>query len=199
MQHFPIPQEPPLTRTQRWSTLVTVFVALLALGVGFLFKGQLVGATTPFRDLAAGILARYPAGWLLDTSGDEYVFRAQAPKSTGFRTTLQVSVQAIGADAAARNILDTLTLARAQTLAAYDVLRSAPFVLPDGEEAVRLDYVYVATDDNPFLERIPSVVRGVDIVTIKRGQAIIVTFRVEADRFDDETWRLDQFLASLEF
>jgi hypothetical protein len=35
-------------------------------------------------------------------------------------------------------------------------------------------------------------------VTIKRGQAIIITFRVESDRFEDESWRLEQFLASLE-
>lgn len=198
MQTFQIPGETPLTRTQRMANLVVVIAAVAGIAFGFLLKNQVVTGTTPFRDLAAGILARVPANWLLDTTGD-YVLSVRDPASPGFRTTLQVAVESIGNDASARNILDNLTLQRAQVLAAYDTLGTVPFTLPDGEQAIRLDYVYVDTEQNPFLARIPSVVHGVDIVAIKRGQAVIVTFRVEADRFEDEVWRLEQFLASLEF
>lgn len=187
-----------LTRSQRWAELLAVVTLLVGIGIGLILKDQTLGSTVAFRDLAAGILARYPEEWLLDTRGD-YVMRVRDPAAGRFLTTLQVSVTATGQDAEARNVLDTLTLQRAQTLAAFRTLRSAPFSLPDGEEATRFEYVYVAADANPFLEPIPVVVRGVDVVSIKRGQAIIVTFRVEADRFDDEVWRLDQFLASLEF
>lgn len=191
-------QDFPLTRTQRWTNALTVVVALFGLGIGFLMKDQIISATVPFRDLAAGILARYPQGWLLDTAGD-YVFRVRDPESPRFLTTLQVQVIAIGQDAAARNILDDLTLQRAQTLAAYRILRAIPDTLPDGDPTTRVEYVYVATETNPFLEPVPVVVYGVDMVTLKRGQAVIVTFRVEAERFEDEAWRLEQFLASLEF
>ncbi len=199
MRTFPIPEEAPLSRTQRWANMLAVVTAVVGLAFGFFLKGQVVGGTVTFRDLAAGILARYPDGWLLDTAGD-YVFRVRDPESPGFRTTLQVALESIGPDATARNILDALTLERAQTLAAYTVLRTIPdFVLPDGGQATRLEYTYVAAETDPFLESLPQVVYGVDVVTIKRGQAIIVTFRVEADRFDEEAWRLDQFLAALEF
>lgn len=187
-----------LNRGQRWASLLAIVVTLVGLGIGLLVKEQVLGSTVQFRDLAAGILARYPENWLLDTEGD-YVFRVREPEAGSFLTTLQVRVVSIGEDAAERNILDNLTLQRARTLAAFRTLRSVPYTLPDGESAIRFEYVYVATEANPFLEPIPVVVRGVDIVTIKRGQAIIVTFRVEADRFDDEVWRLDQLLASLEF
>jgi hypothetical protein len=198
MATFPIPREAPLTRTQRWANALAVLVALGGLAAGLLFKAQILSSAKPFRDLAAGILAQYPAGWLLDTEGP-YVFRAQDPETSGYPATIQVAVQSIGADASARNILDGQTLERAQTLAAYRPLQTESFSLPDGEPAIRHEYVYVATDPNPYLEDIPAVVRGVDVVAIKRGQAIIVTFRVEADRFEEESWRLDQFLASLEF
>jgi hypothetical protein len=198
MATFPSLAPPPLTRNQRWANMLVVVVAVVGLSIGLLIKNQAVSSTVPFRDLAAGILAQYPERWLLDTGG-EYVFRVQDPESPGFRTTLQVDVVSIGEDAAARNIIDTLTLERAQTLAAYRILRNVPYTLPDGESATYLDYAFVSAENNPFLESLPVVVRGVDIISIKRGQAIVVTFRVEADQFDEEFWRLEQFLASLEF
>ena len=114
MRASPISPEPPLTRTQRWASVLTIALALIGLGIGFLMKDQIISATVPFRDLAAGILARYPQGWLLDTEGD-YVFRVRDPEAPRFLTTLQVQVIPIGEDAAARNILDDLTLKRAQT------------------------------------------------------------------------------------
>lgn len=194
---FPLPPEEPLSRVQRWAHAIAVLTALLGFALGFLLKAQIVGATTPFRDLAAGVLAQYPAGWLLDTQGD-YVFRARDPGAPGYRTTLQVALVPIGPDATSRSIVDGLTLERAQTLAGYQVNGTEPFTLPDGDEATRLEYAYAETESNPFLQSLPVVVRGVDIVTIKRGQAIIITFRVEQDRFEDEFWRLEQFLATLE-
>jgi hypothetical protein len=199
MRTFPIPVEAPLTRTQRWANGLVFLTALAVLAFGFLLKDQIMGGTQTYRDLAAGILAQYPSGWLLETQGD-FVFRVRDPKSPSFRTTLQVAVESIGADAAARNILDDLAFKRSLTLAAYETLRTIPdYPLPDGETATRLEYVYVDTEANPFLESLPVVVYGVDIVSIKGGQAIIITFQVEADRFDEEEWRLEQFLATLEF
>lgn len=198
MQQFPLVPERPLTRTQRWANALVVAAALITLGVGLIMKDQLMSGTQPFQDLAAGILAQYPSGWLLDRSGG-YVFQVRDAQSSGFHTMLGVSILPIGGDAKARNVLDALTLERARSLAAYDVLSSAPLTLPDGDLATRLEYVYVASESNPFLQTVPTVVHGVDVVVIKRGQAIVVTFRAEADRFDKEEWRLEQFLASLEF
>lgn len=195
---FPVVGESAPERSDRWAHLLVILVAIAGLTFGFFLKDQTLTRTATFRDLAAGVLAQYPAGWLLDQGGS-YLFRVRDPKSPTFRTTLQVAIIAIGEDAAARNILDSLTLERAQTLAAYRVLSTSDYVLPEGDNAIRLEYVYVESESNPFLKSIPSVVRGVDIVTIKRGQAIIVTFRVEAGLFDEEVWRLDQFLATLEF
>ncbi|MBN1966949.1 MAG: hypothetical protein JW910_20015 [Anaerolineae bacterium] len=199
MSTFPEIPEVTLTRAQRFAQFFTLLVAVLGLALGFLLKSQVLGATQSFRDLAAGVQAQYPANWLLD-SGDEYVFRVRDPLSSGFPTTFQVSVISIGDDAAARNIVDNQSLERARTLAAYRVLPPDPtFVLPDGSAATWLEYFYVDTESNPFLETSPSVVHGVDVVAIERGQAIIITFRVEATRFDEELSRFEQFLAALDF
>lgn len=190
--------ESSTARTHRWANAILIATAFFAIALGLVIKNQAITATASYSDLAAGIIAQYPDGWLLDDSGD-YVFRVQDPRSGEFLTTLQVAIEPIGADASARIITDRLTLSRARSLAAYSTLHSEPYVLPDGETATWLDYVYVHTEENPFVQNVPSVVRGVDVITLKRGQAIIVTFRVEKDRFDDEFWRLEQFLASLEF
>ena len=62
-----------------------------------------------------------------------------------------------------------------------------------------MSYVYVAADDNPFLQTHPNRRRGLDILTIRRGQAIIITFLSDAHTFDDNLPIFERFLDDLEF
>ncbi len=145
-----------------------------------------------------GIRAFYPQHWLIDTSGD-YVFRVRNIAQIGFKTTIQVDVQPVTINTSARNLLDTLTLNRSNTLSGYRVLSSIPYTLPGEQEATAMRYVYVASDSNPFLENIPSVVEGLDILAIRRGQAIIVTFLSDANQFDENLPIFQRFLNDLQF
>jgi hypothetical protein len=86
---------------------------------------------------------------------------------------------------------------RAPTLAAYTVLSTELFILPDETEATAMTYTFVATEANPFLESIPVVVEGLDILTIKRGQAIVISFLSDSRSYQSNYTLFEQFLHNL--
>lgn len=187
-----------LTQRQRWSHYFVFIYALIAIFIGLQIRSATIDATVAYVNSQVGIRAYYPQHWLIDTSGN-YVFRVRDVSQLGFKTTLQVDVQPVTLNTSARNLLDTLTLNRSNTLSGYSVLSRTPYTLPNGLDATAMRYVYVAAADNPFLEAIPTVVEGTDILTIRRGQAIIITFLCDAQTFDDNLPTFTRFLDDLEF
>ena len=187
-----------LTQRQRWSHYFVFIYALFALFVGFNLRNATLDATVVYTNSQVGIRALYPQRWLIDTSAD-YVFRVRDVTQLGFKTTMQVDVQPVTINTSARNLLDTLTLNRMQTLSLYSILENTPYTLPNGQEATQMRYVYVEGSDNPFLESVPTVVEGQDILTIRRGQAIIITFLSDSRNFDTNYPIFERFLDDLEF
>ncbi len=186
---------PPTTR-QLWSDLLALGTTLLALLGGLALRESVLTETVFYEDPAAGISAQRPANWLVDAQGD-YVFRVQDPAARPFKTALQVAVITIGPDATGRNVLDTLTLKRSAVLSGYRVLSVAdPVATPHGPGA-EMRYAFVASDASPFLETLPVVVMGVDVVYRKGDQAVVVSYMAEAEEFDRQYFRFEQFLASL--
>lgn len=187
-----------LTQRQRWSHYFVFFYAALAIFIGYNLRVATLTATVPYINSEVGIRAAYPQRWLIDTSGN-YVFRVRDLPQLGFKTSIQVDVQPVSINTSARNLLDTLSLSRVSTLSGYRVLSRQPYILPDEQEATAMVYVYVSSDDNPFLETVPTVVEGMDILTIRRGQAIIVTFLSDSNTFDENLPVFERFLDDLEF
>ena len=187
-----------LSLRQRWANLFAILVSLLLLLYGVNLRNQITNAAVLYESPQAGISAYYPLNWLIDTSGD-YVFRVRDMSRTGFKTTFQVAILPLGPDAKERNVADRLTLDRLETFTAYQVLSQEPLVLPDDITAQAVSYIYVTSDTSPFLQGIPSVVRGLDILTISGGQALVITFRADILVFDDEYPRFVQFLRRLQF
>ncbi len=190
---------PQLTFRQRWNHYLLIFTAIISLAAAGFLRDSALNAVSTYVNATAGITAKYPRNWLIDTNGD-YVFRVQDISRVGFKTTIQVSVQAVSANTSTRNIVDALTLNRSQLLAAY---RAQPtnndFVLPDGTIAAAVNYTYAAINTDPFLETVPVVVRGIDILTIKRGQAVIISFISDSNNYKDDYATFDRFLSTLEF
>jgi hypothetical protein len=187
-----------LTQRQRWSHYFVFIYALIAIFIGINLRSSTLDATVLYTNSQVGIRAFYPQRWLIDTGGD-YVFRVRDITQIGFKTTMQVDVQPVTSSTSARNLLDTLTLERSNTLSGYSVQNSTPYTLPDGADATAMRYVYVSMGDNPFLETIPTVVEGLDILVIRRGQAIIVTFLSDSQTFNDNLPTFERFLDDLEF
>ena len=109
-----------------------------------------------------------------------------------------MSLVPVGAEATPRNVVDTLTLQRAGRLSTYRVLSIEPSTLGESE-ALEMTYAYVQTDVNPFLSTVPVVVQGRDVVVIRGSQAVVVTYREERSRFDENEIIFDNFLDTLEF
>ena len=187
-----------LTLRQRWANVFTIMLCVLLMLLGLNLRNQALTATTFYESPQAGISAQYPLNWLLDTAGD-YVFRVRDMSRTGFKTTFQVSIEPVGPDAQERNIADRLSLDRVITFTDYSVQPLSPYSFGDGVEAQALSYTYVSSDASPFLDAIPTVVRGIDILVISGGQAIIITFRSDAENYVAELPRFEQFLRQLEF
>jgi len=187
-----------LTLRQRWATVFTILICILMMLLGLNLRNQALNETTLYVSPQAGITASYPVNWLLDTSGN-YVFRVRDMSRSGFKTTFQVTVQPIGADAQERNLADRLSLDRIVQFTDYRVQPLVDYTLPTGDAAQALNYTYVSTAASPFLQSIPTVVRGLDILVINSGQAIVATYRADADNFEEELSRFEQFLRQLEF
>ena len=184
---------------QLWANLLVLLLGVAGISLSLFLRGQVLGASVRYSNLQAGINVAYPPGWLLEEGGSDHVFRIRDLRAPGFATTLQVALQPVSEESAARNIFDALTLQRAQTLAAYTVTSEEPYTLPDGRTASAMRYSYASTGDNPFLRSVPVIVNGLDVLIIERNQALVITYRAAADSYERELPRLRSFLASLEF
>lgn len=194
---FP-PIRPPGPQ-QRWANLLVLLLGVGGMMAALILREQILGATIPYSNLQAGISARYPPQWLLEETGGDYVFRIRDLSAAGFATTLQVALFPVNDEVRARNIFDALTLQRSRSLAAYSVNDEAPYSLPDGRTTPSMSYFFAGTGENPFLNNVPVIVRGVDVLLFEREQALVISFQASADAFDAELPHLQRFLQSLDF
>lgn len=183
---------------QRWSIAFAYLLIILGLALGVNQRDSTLNLASEYSNLEAGISAKYPARWLLEESG-AYIFRVRDMAHRGFNTVIEVSAAPVGSDTSERNILDQLTLQRAQVLTDYAVLAYDEFRLADDSPAISMSYSFVSRDSNPFLEGVSSIVYGLDILTIRRGQALIIAFRADADIYLRELETLRWFVQNLEF
>jgi hypothetical protein len=191
---------PPSASTrQRWSHIFTIAYALLALFLVLQLKNATESATVIYSDPVVGITVQYPQNWLLDTSGDS-VLRISDESAEGFKTSIEVEVLPLGVGLAERNLVDNLILSRSQALASFDVLERSTITLgEDQRPATSMIFTYVDSEDNPFLESLPTVVEGVDVITTQGGQALIVTFLSDARGFEANLPIFQRFLDDLDF
>ncbi len=183
---------------QRWAHYLTLLIAGGLILFGLNLRNDTLNQTILYSDTQAGLQAFYPKDWLLDTDGN-YVFRVRDLSASGFKTTIQFSTRPVADNINAQSVFNSLSLNRAQTLTGYSILDYAPYTLPNEVEAESLLYTFVSTELNPFLESIPQVVFGQDILVINRGQAIIITFQVNANYFEQELPIFENFIQTLDF
>lgn len=186
-----------LTFRQRWSHYLVLTFGLVGFVIAVNLRDGSLYATTLYINAQAGIRAEYPQNWMLDEAG-AYIFRVRDVSHAGFNTTIQVAARPVSSITTTRNVLDALTLERSQRLG-YTVLSEETYVFPDESTGVAMSYTFVAADPNPFLQGIPVVVEGLDILTIKRGQAIIISFLSDSTTFEDNREILTRFIRTLEF
>jgi hypothetical protein len=186
-----------LSFTQRWTSYLALAMAAAVLFVGITLRDASLNATQTLENLEAGVRAQVPRGWLLDTQSSEYVFRAEDPDALPFKTVLQVSVLPVGPDATPNLVLDLLNMQRAPRFSTYREIARTDEILR-GEPAKRMVYAYTQDERNPFQATVPLVVQGVDVVVLRRSQAVIITYREERSAFDEHLYRFENLLRTVE-
>ncbi|MCY3866784.1 MAG: hypothetical protein OXG68_15205 [Chloroflexi bacterium] len=187
-----------ITPRQRWSIAITYFLLVAGFALGVNQRESTLNLASDYSNLEAGISAKYPARWLLEETGS-FIFRVRDMARRGFNTVIEVSAAPVGRDTSERNIFDLLTLRRSQVLTDYAVLGYDNYLLADDTLAVSMSYSFVARDSSPFLEGVSSIVNGLDILTIRRGQALVISFRADAEIYQRELETLRWFIQHLEF
>ncbi len=89
---------------------------------------------------------------------------------------------------------------RAAQLAAYRQLDTVPIFAPNilsDQPPVQMRYAFVENEPNPFLQAVPIVVEGIDVVILRNSQAIIVTYRADSGSFERNRAFFDNFFGSL--
>ena len=185
------------TRNDRFSVILVMMLMTAAIGFGLLLKQQNSARTIRYESRTAGIAAQYPAGWLLDERGN-YVARMRDPRSRPFKTTFTISAVPAGGQTTTRNILDGLTIQRSADLAAYRVLSIEDFTR-GSTKYTQLSFAYVDADPNPFIQRLPVVILGIDVVIPNGSRSIIVTYMADQASFEKERPVFDQFFASIRY
>lgn len=188
------------TRNQRLGHFLTLFLAAVGLFIGLNLRESLLYETLEYFDPAAGIRIRYPVGWLIDTNTDEYLFQAEDTSRIGYRTTIQIATVPISSDMTARNIFEGLSIERSLRLSNYQrLVTQYDYALPDGEPASLMEYSFVNDETNPFQQSFPSVVYGRDVLIVRRGQGILVTFLADVETYQSDLVVFDRFLSALTF
>lgn len=187
-----------LSRSQVTNSLVIAGFAVFLMLLGLLMRNAALSASQPFLDETSGIRAQLPANWLINQEVPGFVLQAEDPGATPFKTALQVALLPVGLEATPRNVRDTLILQRSVTLSTFRHFSTTATTLRD-QEALQVDYTYVHSENNPFLNAEPVVVRGRDVIVVRGRQALVITYLEERSRFEENERLFDTFLAGLQF
>jgi hypothetical protein len=188
------------TRNQRLGHFLTLLLAAVGLFIGLNLRDALLYETLEYFDPGAGIRIRYPVGWLIDTNTGEYLFQAEDTSRIGYRTTIRIATVPISADMTARNVFEDLSFQRSLRLSNYRrLVTQYEYSLHNDEAASLMEYRFVADETNPFQQSFPSVVYGRDVLVIRRGQGILITFLADVETYREDLAVFDRFLNSLTF
>jgi hypothetical protein len=188
------------TRNQRLGHFLALFLAAVGLFVGLNLRESLLYETLEYFDPAAGIRIRYPVGWLIDSNTADFLFQAEDTSRIGYRTTIRIATVPISSDMTARNVFEDLSFQRSIELSNYrPLLIQYDYAMPDGEAASLMEYRFVADETNPFQQSFPSVVYGRDVLVVRRGQGILITFLADFESYEDDIAVFDRFLSTLTF
>jgi len=171
-----------VARRDRWADWAVVALVVLALVLGWALREAVLFRTAPFTIAEAGISGRCPATWVREV-GEDPLLRVRNPLSGEFGTVLELRSRPLAAEAEPAMVLDALVLERASQVTAYQTL-STDQLLVGEETATGRTFTYVHVDHSPYVDRLPVVVRGVDLALRDGGRVVVVTFLAGAGHFD---------------
>lgn len=188
---------PKSTRRDRWADWAVLGLVAVALLGGLWLRNAVLYRTVDFALEEAGIKGRSPAGWVRQT-GNDPLLRLRDPLSGSVGTVLELRSRPLAAEAEPVLVLDALMLQRASEVDAYKTL-TTDYVLVQGNTALQRTFAYAQVDQNPYVDRLPEIVRGVDVALSDGGRVIVVTYLAGAGAFDANYRYFRTFIDGLEY
>ena len=175
-----------IRRSDRWMKLdLPLWLALvLMLAVGMAVIKSVDASTVAFADSQGTLRLRYPAGWL-PTPGSDALLDVQNPISGGpLPARLTVTRQARAGQQTLTDVANEIVLSRGSARAMYRAL-SLESVKVGGKDARAIEYAFVADPHESVLaaQRLPVVVRGVEVVTVEGANIYTIDVRGPASGF----------------
>src|SRR5690606_9364278 len=96
----------PAARRVRFAHYFTIMYCIVAIIIGLSLRDSALYSTTEFRNNEVGVIAYYPANWLLDTSSS--ILRATDTARSGFKAVIEIQVLPFAPRMSARNVIDSL-------------------------------------------------------------------------------------------
>lgn len=186
------------TRSQRFSHYFTLLYCAIALFIGANLRDSSLYAVTVFTNREVGITAYYPTNWLFSTP-DDIVMDVQDTQRLGYKTNIRIQVLPFGVGMSPRNVIDTLALERRVSLPFYKILSIFERPLQTDDITTVVEYTFVSDLDDPFLQLVPSVVVGEDVVIVRRNQVILISFAADADTYEQDYQVFQRFLETLDY
>jgi len=184
-------------RRDRWADWAVIVVVVAALGLGLLLRENALYSYGSFALGDGDISGRVPANWVREY-GDDPLIEARDPRSGAFNTKLVLRTRPLAPEMEASAALQSLALERADEVSAFRTLGTDP-VAVGGRTAMQRTFTYVQADPNPYLDRLPVVVKGVDLVLRDGGRVILVTYLAGVDAFDRDYRYFRDFVESIAF
>lgn len=179
-----------------WPVILLVALALLA---GWATMSYAENQVEPYS--ADGLSLSYPAHWMPSRPTDGSLrFRDTQAGGVPATITLRPAI-ACAADVAAAAVAaeaDGLALNRGRNLTAYSALSSDGSAFR-GQPARRTAYAYVEDNANAFLQRLPVVMLGEDLVTYQGGRVYVFSLQAPQDSFAEAQRRFVALLNSVSF
>jgi hypothetical protein len=188
-------------RRDRWSDWAVIAVLVVALLLGWAVMVAARGQRTTLVQAELGLTVEYPRDWLIQ-SGQELVFRAVDSQSGAWPTAYEVRLMPIEAGApltpTLTMVLNNASLTRARQSTAYQLLDLVPGKEIDGQPTMEASYVLVAQADDPYLQRMPAVMLGLDVALAREGQAAVFSLVAPEDSFESAERAFRDFVRSAE-
>lgn len=179
-----------------WMVILLVAIALIA---GWGLKASAENAVERYS--ANGITLSYPAHWMPSRPSDGSL-RFRDTQAGGVPATITVRpASACSAEAAAATVAaeaEGLILTHGSNLTAYSTLSTASAAFR-GQPARRVSYAYVQDNANAFLQSLPVVMLGEDLVTYQQGQVYVISLRATQGEFAAAQGKFEALLGSIAF
>jgi hypothetical protein len=156
-----------------------------------------VGQTETFTDEGTGLSLQYPQDWLLKPDAG-MLFQALDPESGEFKTRYQVRDWPIQVTTpitpTLTMVLNNASLSQAQETTAYRLFEIFERLEVGGQPAMESSYAYVVEGSDLFVQQMPVVVQGRDVVVAGGDRAYVFSLVAARESFEDAGPAFDRFV-----